>query len=102
MEPVVIQDADHIVRFSHEFYVNNLEFITARYQNELEVKRSKERENQAEDIEMEAEEVEESEPVDEQQPPEKQQQPQEPQEPSEGAIVFETVEFERLEKMPTY
>uniref|UniRef100_A0AC35GU44 Intron-binding protein aquarius n=1 Tax=Panagrolaimus sp. PS1159 TaxID=55785 RepID=A0AC35GU44_9BILA len=102
MEPVVIQDADHIVRFSHEFYVNNLEFITARFQKELEVKRSKKRENQAEDIEMEAEEVEESEPVVEQQPPEKQQQPQEQQEPSEGAIVFETVEFERLEKMPTY
>uniref|UniRef100_A0A914YCM7 Intron-binding protein aquarius n=1 Tax=Panagrolaimus superbus TaxID=310955 RepID=A0A914YCM7_9BILA len=103
MEPVVIQDADHIVRFSHEFYVNNLEFISVRYQQELETKRAKERENQADDVEMEAEIVEEevSEPVvEEVQPPASKQQ--EPSEPSEGAIVFESVEFERLEKMPTY
>lgn len=103
MEPVVIQDADHIVRFSHEFYVNNLEFITSRYQHELEAKRAKERENQADDVEMETTEevAEEPEPVvEEQQPPTSTQQ--EPLEPSEAAIVFESVEFERLEKMPTY
>ena len=110
-QPVRILDTDHMVRFSHEFYVNNLGLLTERYQKEQaeirareEARRAKEQEAmEAEAAEEKNEEVAEANGI----PniPEGQGLPQafgQPTESSEGAIVFESVEFERLEKMPTY
>lgn len=103
MSPVIIQDADHMVRFSHEFYVNNLEFITHRYQQDLAAKRAIEKANHPEDTEMETDEpIVEDEPQVPMEVPAASQPAGANEEPSEGKIVFESVEFERLESMPTY
>ena len=110
-QPIRIMDTDHMVRFTHEFYVNNLELITERYQKEQAEIRAREEARRAEEQEaMETEATEETnEEVSEKNGvpdiPEGHGLPQafgQPVEASEGAIVFESVEFERLEKMPTY
>uniref|UniRef100_A0A7E4VRV5 Intron-binding protein aquarius n=1 Tax=Panagrellus redivivus TaxID=6233 RepID=A0A7E4VRV5_PANRE len=89
---VTIKDTAQMVQFSHKYYESNMGILKERYDAE-----------HAKNVEMvEEEPVVAEEPVEPEVPKETPKVVGQTGEASEGAIVFESVEFERLEEMPKY
>ncbi|KAH7719950.1 AQR protein [Aphelenchoides avenae] len=97
--PVEIVDTMHMSQFVNQFYTANLELLQARFAEE--VKRL--RPPALDKPEEPAKEPEEEKPEEASaEPAEGAQDPKKKKEDAEGAIVFEEVDFERLQEMPNY
>ncbi|KAI6204813.1 hypothetical protein M3Y94_00720700 [Aphelenchoides besseyi] len=102
-DPVEIIDAAHMANFVVQFYTSNLDFLKAKHERAMLEKAAAEMQEQEEDETMEVEETS-AQPESTEQPPTTTNGnvAKRGAEHAEGVILFEQVDFERLENPPNY